>query len=326
MANNIEQQDGGNDDSNKVHSDAFDEAAAKLAGEDTDSDESTSPNDGDGDGDGNGEAAETEDGTRNAADNAEDGNGDDGQDDGGEGEQDYKALLDKERQRTRSWEGRISKAERLAKELAEENQRLKAGMESDDNAAGGEADAGDHADDTLSAEDQAALDELANDYPVIYRALNAATKKVANDSGKKVVERISKVENTIRTQEESSRIAHFQALDGAHPNWREDYIHSGELDEWIESLPYRDANRYLAIKKNGGTESVLTMFDEFAKATGRQVAVSRETNRQPTTKNKRLESMTAVPRHSGKPAARGGTPSRDDFEGGFERGAAEHTR
>lgn len=312
--------------SDKINSDAFDEAAALHTTDDSGKPTSQTAEEGDD----SEKAAQTDDSTR-AADNAGDVSGDeDGNDDGGkvegEAEQDYEALYKKEAQRNKSWEGRISKAERVARELHEENERLKASQSTDagtDNAA--DQTAGDQ--NVLTPEDKQALEELATDYPLIAKALNAATKKVVKPDDGKVVERVAKIEQRIQKQSEAELDAHFQALETAYPNYRETFVESGELDGWIESLPYKDAVRYQQIKERGNTQAVLGMFDEFAESTGKKPkAEDRETNNQPTTKDKRLESMTAVRRHSGKPAVGGGSPSKEDFDGAFDRGAASHQR
>lgn len=312
----------------KINSDAFDEAAALHVTDD--SGKPISPTDDKGDD--IEKAATTDDSTR-AADDAGDVVGDEvGKDDSGKvegetkAEQDYEALYKKEAQRNKSWEGRISKAERVARELAEENERLKTNKSTDAGTDNAEADAaGDQ--NALTPEDTEALETLANDYPLIAKALNAATKKVARTDDGKVVERIAKIEQQFVEQTKANQESHFQALEAAYPKYQEEFLETGELDAWIESLPYKDAVRYQEIKERGKTNAVIAMFDDFSESTGKKPkAEIPETNNQPITKDKRLESMTAVRRHSGKPAVGGGKPSSDDFDGAFDRGAATHQR
>ncbi len=326
------------DDSDKIHSDAFNEAAAII--EQQDSGKPKNPDAGQGGG--ADKAAQIDDATRGNADNDdanEEGDGKTGEDKGGQdgdGQPDYKALYEKETQRTKSWEGRISKAEREARELREENERLKkAGKKTDSPADDVDnADSPDGPGDSdpmagLTEEEKAALTELSTDYPVVHKALTAATKIAGKKAvSTEVVERVKKIESRIEEQDASQIESHFQTLEDAHPGFREEYVESGALTEWIESLPYKDAVVAKAVAEKGSTKAVLALFDDFAEATGRRPKGDPQPpNQQPSNPNKRrLESLTAVRRHSAKPAATGGGPSRDDFDGAFDRGAADNQR
>lgn len=308
----------------QIHSEAFDTAAAQH----------TDPNPGkttDQDGKQNGEvgdeAAQVDAGAQGAK--GED-DGKAGEVDKEQGDPDYKVLFEKEKQRNRSWEGRISRAERVARELAEENERLKAspGKTSDDTADTGNTGAGDHAQ-VLTTEEETALADFSANYSEVDQALQIAIKKaLANkENVGDVLDRVAKIEKRFTEDRETARTNHLNALEEAHPGYMGNYVETGELDAWIESLPYKDAVRYQQIRERGNTKDALSLLDEFATATGKKLkGDTQETDNQPNLKKDRLESLTTVRRHSGKPAAGGGSPSKEDFEGGFERGAATHTR
>lgn len=332
-------------DNEKIHSDAFDEAAANLAKPDSGkpNDEGKPTNEAGKEGDGESKTIATNDGAQ--VDNA----GGGGEEEKGKGdgagnsvEPDFKAELEKERQKTKSWQGRISRAERIARErdeenqrLREENERLKAGSKpSTEGADTGKPKGEDDPLAVLSDDERAAFEEVRDQYPTIAKALDAARKLAAKEAQPaNVTERVEKIEKRIANDDKAGREAHIQTLEREYPEFYESENafeeFRGALDEWIETLPYKDAVRYQRIRDKGDTETVLDMLDEFAKSTGRKVrdtGTGKPNNTPPNDKNRRLESMTAVPRHSGKPAAGGGAPAKDDYDGAFDRAAASHQR
>lgn len=235
-----------------------------------------------------------------------------------EGEQDYKALYEQERQKTKSWEGRISKADREAREakaradeLAAENQRLKAptgGKAQDTGKTGPDSD-------DLTEEERAALEEMAREYPVINTAIQARAKQIAKSE---VGPRVDKIEERVRGSEEETRRMHFDAIESAHADYR-DYVDSGELDTWIESLPYRDALKWQEVKTKGNARQVIEMFNTFKHERQADDPQDQQLdNQQPAGQQDKAAAAEGVRRRGSIPNAQGGKAKASDFDGAFE--------
>ena len=235
-------------------------------------------------------------------------------------------------QRTRSWDGRLKKTH---SQLVEAQTQL-AQRESDEaEDPGEEAPAGEEKPASapapaLSEEEQQVVDELANEYPVINKAMGIQARLVAE---KVVDERMKPVEEASAARDRASSETHFSEIAGSHEDFYE-LSSGGAVDDWIETLPHHEAKQLLEIRKRGSTSQVIALLDRFKEESGYKQPVPETTEtkepagngkdkgkpKEPTEAQKAkrtaaLAASEAVPRHTGGPPA--AEPDDTDFDGGF---------
>lgn len=268
---------------------------------------------------------------------ADDVDGDDKQHDDDKGKEgsasddlDYKAELEKERNKTKSWEGRLSKAEREKQELKEELEALR--TRQDQSAANGDTDStGKSApgDDEIDEAEQA-LEAFYDEFPslrepleiiqrkTVSKAVSEVTGKV-NETIKPIVSRAAKDEND----------AHTAAIYKAHDDLDE-ITSSGHLDTWIDEQSPRIAKAYREIIADGSTKEVIEMLNDYKNDRGisdndqRDDDTGDETRSRSEQTNRRrqqADDMEAVKGSKTRARPKGGKADMDDFDGAFDEAA-----
>jgi len=198
-----------------------------------------------------------------------------------------RAELEKAEHRMSSWEGRISKANERAKAAEDELAKLKASKEKEPSE-----------DDTPTIDDEV-LKEFQEEFPDLVKPLTMLAKKYAEQIAD---ERLGKVAPTIeeiqKRQQQSAVDLFFEPIYAAHPDWK-DLFDSGQLQEWIATLPPLQQRVFNEVVDNGSQPEIIEMFDAYKKAKG----LIRETDKSANLReaHQDLNKIVAVQARSGGP-------------------------
>lgn len=168
-------------------------------------------------------------------------------------EEDWKALYDKEVQKTKSWEGRISAANK-AREEAEKKLKEKEAPTPAKEAILPDGDA------------DKILAEFGEEYPTLVEPIKALASKIAGqiiaDKLSKFEPAIAKVETLQKTIAESDNDKHFSAIREKHADY-ETIFNSGKLVDWVSKQPEILQPRYHEIIEHGNAKEVIGLFDAY---------------------------------------------------------------
>jgi len=170
--------------------------------------------------------------------------------------------LEKERQKTRSWEGRIRAANERAKKAEEEAEKLRQQQAKPKEEKPSEVPG--------DAEEETAVKAFRDEFPDLPKPILALVKKeilplvrdlVKAELGKidPVVKDVESIKKHIEVDTTSS---HLKAITDAHPDW-EKIVSSGDLDVFIESQPSYVRKALEQVKAAGETEEVIDMFSQY---------------------------------------------------------------
>jgi hypothetical protein len=183
---------------------------------------------------------------------------------------DYKVLFEAEQQRTRSWEGRLSAAERRNAELQAQIQTPVSTKQDTPVSTESLVDA----DDPLI---QSFIKEMGADF---IKPLDAYMKKqlkpIIEELIKPFVDRVPVIEQRVAANDEVRVQEHFGKIYSAHSDV-EDLVkpdpvtNQSALDVYVESLPYAEAVSKKKIMQDGTTQQVIDLLTEFKKKTGKVV-------------------------------------------------------
>ena len=233
---------------------------------------------------------------------------------------DYKALYEKEAQRTKSWEGRIRAANAKAEEalgevarLRQENQELRKAAEGRQQASpqGGQVET-----------DDETLKSFLQEFPDLHAPLQALIRKEAKalvtDEMKSIKPTMQKLEQSEAQRQKDAATkaneAHFDAIREKHPDFQQLVI-DGKLDEWISSKPTILQDSLWQVKEKGTAAEVIEMFDTMKADQG--IKPSPKSTNEPTgDKQEKLKSMVAVPGSTGGPPPN--APDRNDFDSAWD--------
>lgn len=124
----------------------------------------------------------------------------------------------------------------------------------------------------LSSEDEfAELDKLVDDYgDQLPLAVKTNLKRMKGDFEAKlkaVTDAVSSLEPIKEIVLQKNAAEHYDGIKKAHPDFKQ-YNDSGEIKNWIDSLPVYKRNSYDWVYKNGSTEDVIDMLTDFKAAMG----------------------------------------------------------
>jgi hypothetical protein len=254
-----------------------------------------------------GEEAPAEDDTDDS-DEEEDSSESD-QDSQDEEEPDYKSLYEKEQQRFKSLEGRFRVEKERWDELKGQLDNLREGSQGQGNRSSREET--EEADEALTA--------FLEEFPDIADPVQKLITQQVQDA-------LSQFQNeqlapTAEQVQEMTAERHFKAIGEKHPDFK-DLAVSGEIDEWIGSLPRIDQRNYLRVRQEGSTEEVIELLDRFKADTGKTQAAKAEPEEEehqaPSQKRKKqVAAAQAVKGRSGGPKPSKGI-RKDDFANAFD--------
>jgi len=220
------------------------------------------------------------------------------------------AELAKERQKTSSWSGRISaankradEAEAKAADLEERIAKLEAGSGPDTDGEGSTGDKSKLITDFFSEfpEFEAPLRAL------LAEALGTG-KGVTIDEVKQAIQpEIDAVSEKVSAQTAQEKF--FKALSAKHPDAQE-LVDSGKILDWINQQKAYIAKELERVYRQGTVTEASALLDEFKRTTGYS---SQKTQEHTTTQNNdKLASMLEVESDSSGPPA--GEPDKNDFD------------
>lgn len=232
-------------------------------------------------------------------------------------------------QQLKSWEGRLRKRQQ---ELERQQQELGGGEFEEEDQGGADAQEQQHTDEDISFDDDQEFQQFAEDYPEVAQAMTRMMNRMV---GKMVDTRMGQAVEPIRQDIDRRDLeTHFSEIRRAHPdfdNLVED-VESNPLLEWIEGLPYRDANRYMEIYNKGRAQDVIGMVADFKKAReGDQASGGNPQDTDPKANDQQQQQQErdpvrqqrksggrAIPNHSSRPDPSRRGPDLDDFDGAWD--------
>jgi len=230
---------------------------------------------------------------------------------------DYKSLYLAELQKSKSWDGRIRKANERAEAaerlLSEANSRI-ANMENQQKdktskvLPDGSADEGD----TLAS--------FYDEFPDLKRPLELMIKK---EAAQILEQKYGHIQSTVDTLKEdsaqSAKERHYKAITEAHSDWRE-LVSSGKLNEWIGTQPSYVQESLDRVKVKGNAQEVIEMFDSFKQSPIYKPKPKQESKQSAPNQNK-IKSLMAVEGSSGGPPK--AKPAADDFDAAWKEANAK---
>lgn len=234
------------------------------------------------------------------------------------GDQDFKALyeqaqaeLNKERQRTSTWEGRIKAANDRAI-LAEQKVQEFLRKQQSDVAPAVEAELGD-------TDEDKALKEFITEFPDLQGGVKALAKKIAKQIVATELDRVKPdIESIKQTTQTNARETHFRMLEKAHSDFRE-LRDSGNITNWIASKPTILKNEYTRIYQGGTTQEIIEMLDICKKEIN--VSTKGDDNPKPSPSDA-ARKFTAVRSHSSGPREPKHI-NKDDFDSAWDEAVAQ---
>lgn len=236
-------------------------------------------------------------------------------------EQDWKSLYEKEVQKTRSWSGRIRKAneraetaehraeaaEKKVEELTTQVQQLQTQLQ----AKGTKDDTLPEGDGKETSEE---LEKFWEEFPDLRRPLELLVKQ---EAARIADERLDKLQPTVKNlsdEVEDQRLArHYAMISEAHGDW-EEVRDSGALAKWIEAQPSYLREPLKKVCSSGTAAEIIEMLTSFKRSTGwKQPAPSKPG----PSREEKEKAALAVPHNSGGlPKKKAADPN--DFDAGWE--------
>jgi len=228
--------------------------------------------------------------------------------------QELEAELEKERQRNRSWEGRLKKSDADIKALTERVAELQNSRQSDDKS-----------EKTIDPEDMD-LQAFLEEFPTFEKPIKALAKKIATqivqDELGKITPKIEKVETTLQQGEEKKQedaeATHWNTIAEAHPDYRE-LAESGAVYNWILEQEKLIKPGLLQIYQAGEASDVIELITRYKQASG--IETKSDPPPKKKTTSKKLDSLLAVEAASAGPPPE--TPDSDDFDSAWEEASKE---
>jgi len=220
--------------------------------------------------------------------------------------QDFESLYTKEVQRTKSWEGRLSASERRNKELETELQELKKQPTIKQDTTEGLVDVDDPLIKTF-------IEEMGDDF---IKPLGAYVKKQIAEAVapfKSLSDKVPALERTVTTVKNSGDAAHYTAILDAHSDVAE-LLESGEIDAYVEELPYKEAVQAKEVLEKGTARQVIKFLDGFKEKTGKTKPAT-PTVITPISQSKVVEATVVKGGYTPKPKTQA---DASDFEGAFK--------
>lgn len=228
------------------------------------------------------------------------------------GEEDYRTLYEQERQRTKSWEGRLSARDRENNTLKEELEKYKRLVTQKDNEDDSKED------ETVKAFLEEFPELAAPIQKLIDKATRKTSKTVVDDIESRVQERIAPIASTVQ---EVTIEKHLNTIRSAHNDF-DALIKSGEVQRWIEEQPEFMKAPLMRVYEQGYANEVVDLLSRYKKdrnissGPNRQVTEHDDNNNEQKTTTTRRPAPAVKSRHSAPPT-RQEKIAEDDFEGAW---------
>lgn len=219
---------------------------------------------------------------------------------------DYKALYEREVQRTKSWGGRLRKADQIIKDLQTqlEQHQAKVGQPKEGGQAPG-AQGGSHE-----------LEAFIKEFPELERPIRQLIQQEVSTSVEQVLGQVDqRYAPVVQAVQQVSSSAHERAIAEAHPDYR-DLATSGVVLRWIENQPPYIAESLRRVYDGGTTADVIDMLHRFKRATGFAAPKPQSNPAVSSRKQQKMQALSAVPGSSSSPPK----PQKksEDFDSAWE--------
>lgn len=235
-----------------------------------------------------------------------------------DGETDYKALYEKELQRTRSWEGRLSAKDKEIKDLQNQLQNLEQKIQSPSSDSSAQNVQSDQQQQD-SSQAKGELDEFFKEYPELQKPLMTLVNNVVEEKTKQAIgqieQRFGPVQESVQRQEAEQ---HKQAIYEAHSDV-DSIVQSGQLEKWVEAQPDYISESMKRVIQEGSTEQVIDLLSRFKEATG--FGKTAPAQKQEESASQKKKAAGAVPSHSPGPKQEGA--KKDDYESAWREAIKE---
>lgn len=235
---------------------------------------------------------------------------------------DWKAMFEKEKQKTSSWNGRIRKAneraEEAEKKLTDTLQRIEA-LEKQLQEKSEKPQKETLPEDKDISSDDTDLQSFFEEYPDLEKPLKKLVKLKAEEiADEKLSKVLPRVEELSKTTAEEGRRRHFQMIAEAHPDYKK-IIDDGALQQWIDVQPTFLRDSLERVRTQGNAQEVIEMFDSFKRTTGWKDPST--TPKKQTPNPSKVDALLAVEGNSGGPPK--GKPDPNDFDAAWDEVTAK---
>jgi hypothetical protein len=223
--------------------------------------------------------------------------------------EDVEAELAKERQKTSSWNGRITAANTKVKELEAKVAELEAAPKAKEDKA-------------TTDSDNEVLERFRKDFPELSNVVDIMQKRIdgiaptpakaaepivpATDDSKRVVT------DNATDDAEKAKTDHVSAIRSVHPDLPE-MVNSGVLLSWINQQPTYIRPTLETVYKSGKADEVITMVTNFKESSGWKSQLKQADDKQ-TAANDKLNSMIEVKSETHTPTGTG--VDKNDYDQG----------
>lgn len=222
-------------------------------------------------------------------------------------------------QKMKSWEGRISAANKRADEAEEKLQKAT------DSTQDKGADKKDKKTDLPGGEeDDQILKDFVVEFPSLEKPIKAMAMKIANqvigDRLKDIEPQLKKIETIEETQVAQTTDDHFSAIEEAHSDFRE-IRDTGKLKTWIEAQPTYLQKALNDVAEKGSSEDVIEMFDSYKTSIGEVTSSSTkegEKDNKKEKKDKKAQDLMAVDGSTGGPGKGKTKIGKEDFDSAWD--------
>lgn len=221
-------------------------------------------------------------------------------------------------QKMKSWEGRITAANRRAEEAESKLQ------EAEEKSTQEKSKAKKKADSLPDGDDDEVLKEFIEEFPSLERPIKALAmrmaKQVVESELKELKPKFEKIDDLEKTIEEDETAEHFRLIEEAHDDYKE-IMKSGKLEEWIEAQPSFVKAGLEKVVQEGTAKEVIEMFDTYKESMG--LSKPSKTQDQSGKKSKKAKDMMAVDGSPSKPNTKAGKKDKDDFDAAWDEAMAD---
>lgn len=192
---------------------------------------------------------------------------------------DYRALYEKEQQKTSSWDGRIRAANVRAEEAEKALALLKEEAPKGKEAVVVPPDEGGN---------DGTLDDFFSEFPDLKTPLNTLIDSKVNARIATIEAALNEIKPTVsslrKTVETDNNAKHFNSIAAAHPDYAE-IRDSGKLKAWVDSQPSILRGALETVLTSGTAKDVIEMYDTYKKQINQPIKPNTGTRADPRLAN-----------------------------------------
>jgi hypothetical protein len=216
------------------------------------------------------------------------------------------AELKKERQKTASWGGRITKANTRVTELEAELVTLKEAKPSEP--------------DPTRETETAVLEKFRKDFPELGEAFDILEKRIDGNKPAKAKDPEPAPASPDANVDSTGDTTHLDTIRKVHPDLDE-MVNTGVLRTWINQQADYMRPHLDQIYKTGQPQQVIDMVKRFKEASGWKSQLDQQGSKKKQTKDEKLANLKEVNSESGGAPPEG--PDKNDYDGAAKEAFSE---